>query len=143
MLLDLPGLIYPFSSMNDPSSIQAPPPRYLLESDSSDEEGQGAYPSSSRRLRQGTTKQIVSIHLDDYAGDVESLVVGVGQAGRYLARLLRANNVIGQVTTNDDIVGKAYRVEEGILMVMEECERPEGVFEVADEMLQSIKPRSW
>jgi hypothetical protein len=80
--------------MNDPSSaFNAPPPRYLLESDSSDEEGQGGYPggSTSHGGRQGkasTKAHSVRVVGSTVQRAVPEAVVGVGQAGRYLFRKL-------------------------------------------------------
>lgn len=87
--------------MNDPtSSFNLPPPRYLLESDSSDEEGQGDYSGAPRaNPLAGTSGSPASkpLRLADVrcqglqspgnAGYAE-VVVAVGQAGRYALRKL-------------------------------------------------------
>lgn len=95
--------------MNDPSSsINAAPPRYLLESDSSDEEGQGGYPGpnpeyglSSRARAQAQAQASASkgasgprislARLQGISKDGSSYkeaIVAVGQAGRYVVRKL-------------------------------------------------------
>lgn len=132
------------STMNDPSSAsQAPPPRYLLESDSSDEEGQGAYPSTSRKPARARPTHDVSVQFIDQVGDVGCIAVSVGQAGRYLDRMTGARKAIGEVTSLGEVVGRALRVDGDLLLVMEEGEQSEGIYAVADKIVQTVKARSW
>lgn len=85
--------------MEDPlSSLHDRPHRYLLESDSSDEEGQGLYggigpesasgPSTKPKIRTTSSDTVViTINGDEgrWATATE-ILVGLGQAGRFLSR---------------------------------------------------------
>jgi hypothetical protein len=130
--------------MNDPlSSLHAPPPRYLLESDSSDEEGQGAYPETSRRPPRPTASLNPSIELNLNFSEVKCAVVGVGQAGLYLIRKAGAHRAVGDITTERGLVGRLYAMDEGVMVFMEEGESNEGISEVAVTLMNSLKARSW
>ena len=77
--------------MNDPSAaFYAPPPRYLLESDSSDEEGQGDYAGSHPHHAIGSSSKSTPLAAAvagwDSSKAISHAIVGVGQAGRYLYR---------------------------------------------------------
>ncbi len=130
--------------MNDPlSSLQAPPPRYLLESDSSDEEGQGAYPSTSRKSSRPAPTYDISVNFDDDVDNLECLVIGVGQAGRYFAQVVGVGKRIGELKNGDEAVGLAYKKEGFSIMVVEESHSGEAAFAFADKLIQSVKARSW
>ncbi len=163
----------------DPTqAINAPPPRYLLESDSSDEEGQGIYPSnstsgpgptSSRQKpdpKSGSTPTPCSIEykgpipsssssLGDINDDVD-LLLGVGQAGRYLLRLAgglrEEEDVAFEVVYGGVSVGRGYRLtstnsssSEGIslVIVVDDHGVPaEGLHTIAETLIQSFKAHS-
>ncbi|WWC64654.1 uncharacterized protein I303_107265 [Kwoniella dejecticola CBS 10117] len=141
--------------MNDPlSPLTAPPPRYLLESDSSDEEGQGTYPTyeqsgpSKPKIRLNNESQ-VSIEGVDKVTNLEEVVIGIGQAGKYVSKLaesqgqgLRIGNVkigsknIGGVLQGTTDGHKIISLEEGELSHEES-------WEVVKVLIDTIKARKW
>ena len=142
--------------MNDPlSSLTVPPPRYLLESDSSDEEGQGLYSSSSTRPRKSPPVPSVSIQWEDASAQGSStsnageILVGVGQAGRYLTRKtgLRGKRPELRVEVSEGgkkrTVGEGWRLgSEWLLAVREEWSH-QVVWKVAEALMSSMKARRW
>lgn len=142
--------------MNDPlSPLTSQPPRYLLESDSSDEEGQGQYPlaeSSSRKSKVTPKIPVVDIRYprsqgkDEEEGkEKEVVIIGVGQAGRYLARragITGNTEVELEISVDGLVIGRGYGTDEGMLVVVED-EGVEGLFEVSEMMLKSIKAKAW
>ncbi|WVR07745.1 hypothetical protein IAU60_004788 [Kwoniella sp. DSM 27419] len=134
--------------MNDPlSPLTAPPPRYLLESDSSDEEGQGTYPgsgpSSSRpKIRQAQT-------IDDPAvagGAVSHVVLGIGQAGRYLLKHVQAQTpATGEAIKVDGSEVGSIRTVGGIRLVIieENGLKGETVWDLASALTEAVQAEQW
>jgi hypothetical protein len=114
--------------MNDPgSAISAPPPRYLLESDSSDEEGQGEYAASSSRRAAARSKPSISTKIvwvsGGNKGDGNEVVIGLGQAGRYLRRKVGGGSeVVVRVLMGDGEVGSGLIVDGVLVLGMEDAE---------------------
>ena len=130
--------------MNDAlSPLRAPPPRYLLESDSSDEEGQGAYPSSSRKPARIAPSHTVQINLNSKTSEFALALVAMGQVGRYVIRKGGAGKVVGEVRTGDEVIGRFYEADGGIVVVMEERDGGEATFAIAGRLLRTIRARSW
>jgi hypothetical protein len=129
--------------MIDPlSTIAAPPPRYLLESDSSDEEGQGAYAGGSVPKIRTAAPEISVRWTDAVPGSLTGAVVGVGQAGKYLARRAGARMALLVVEIGGTTVGTGFAFgEDGILVVLEEMEK--GAFEVVETLVGAVKAESW
>ncbi|WVN84993.1 uncharacterized protein L203_100130 [Cryptococcus depauperatus CBS 7841] len=137
--------------MNDPLfSLAAPPPRYRLESDSSDEEGEGIYPggclAGEEKVRRRS--RIVSVRLDA-GGGRHQVVVGVGQAGRYLVKHMRRVDRVGDVTVDGREVGWVYRlgaagaVDECLVVWVDVDGLDHGsVWRVAEEMVRVVQPGS-
>ncbi|WWD19556.1 hypothetical protein CI109_104017 [Kwoniella shandongensis] len=133
--------------MNDPlSPLTVPPPRYLLESDSSDEEGQGAYPSTStsRGSKSQPLPPQISIILPE-AGEVEELVIGLGQAGRYITRSSGKVEPEGEVRVDGRVVGRGLKGEEGVLVLgLDESELGyEAIWELAEKLIDKVKAKRW
>ena len=166
ILVFLHTKVRPSTMFRDPAqSINAPPPRYLLESDSSDEEGQGIYPStaapgpsSSTRQKSITSKGIstASIQYKTPAAEVSDevdLLLGVGQAGRYLLKF--AGGVQEEPATFDVVyggvsVGKGYyhsaslSLSKNLVIVVDDYGVPaEGLHTIAETLSQSFKVHSW
>ena len=133
--------------MNDPfvSSLQAPPPRYLLESDSSDEEGQGSYLSSSRKSAEIKFSHDISFQIPPAVRQPANVIVCVGQVGRYLIRKCGPERVVGEVLNRNgnSVVGRAIQVDDGLMFIMEVIDSAEGAIRIAEELLSVIKARDW
>lgn len=151
--------LYTFTSdptqprMNDPtSSISAPPPRYLLESDSSDEEGQGAYgASSSSSLRQTDrfppSSTSVRIQWIGNAKDANATacVLGIGQAGRYILRKAgtgRSRDDV-KIILGDAEIGKGWMVGQTLLLVINDDMSGETAWEISKALIQEIQVEKW
>ena len=132
--------------MNDPlvSSFRAPPPRYLLESDSSDEEGQGSYPSSSRKSTEITFPNDVSFQIPPAHRHPATVIICVGQVGRYFARKSGLERAVGEVwnKNGNGVVGRALELDDGLMIIMEESDA-EGVFRIAEKLLDVVKAGAW
>ncbi|WVO12538.1 hypothetical protein L204_100138 [Cryptococcus depauperatus] len=137
--------------MNDPLfSLAAPPPRYRLESDASDEEGEGIYPGGCLAGREKARRRIVSVRLDVGGGDAgggrHHVVVGVGQAGRYLVKHMRRVDRVGDVTVDGREMGWVYRLGavDGCLVVWVDVDGLDhgSVWRVAEEMVRVVQPGS-
>jgi hypothetical protein len=129
--------------MNDIlSPLDAPPPRYLMESDSSDEEGGGQYPGSSSRLKQPTRARNVAVTCNG-GGEYENAVVGVGQAGRYLSGLggLAREEAV-EVLEDGKTIGRGWGYEAGILIDVEDGDVGTG-WKVASTLLKEVKAKKW
>lgn len=96
-------------TMEDPlSAVHDRPHRYLLDSDSEDEEGQGIYsPSTSGPSR------ISKLHISSSSpakvsisnsGSYEEVVIGIGQAGKYLCRKFGMDSSV-KVKVGEEVVG--------------------------------------
>ena len=138
--------------MNDPlSPLTVPPPRYLLESDSSDEEGQGSY-SYSRRDRKSKITQPLGVALqwlDGTSGPFDTVLLGVGQVGSYLGRKLAlsskdsgAGMTLG-ITLGDVQMCRGWKFGGDLFIGVEDMEGTSaGVWEVA-RALSGIKASRW
>ncbi|ODN95168.1 hypothetical protein L198_04555 [Cryptococcus wingfieldii CBS 7118] len=133
--------------MNDPlSALSAPPPRYLLESDSSDEEGQGAYPGSAPASRP-------KIQLDQppatvtlpTGGTVEGTVVATGQAGRFLLKHLPApTGSEGVIKIGDEKVGVIRAFEKELVVLVDDGDLShESVWAIAKKLVEDIQSPQW
>ncbi|ORY33503.1 hypothetical protein BCR39DRAFT_520475 [Naematelia encephala] len=136
--------------MNDPtlSPFSAPPPRYLVESDSSDEEGHGEYPGiGPSSSRQAPSEPIISIDL--VVGPEEGLnaVLAVGQAGRYIVKKAGLTQVILRLKVDKTEVGRGYYIEgkEGkeVVVVFDTEGDKEWSFAAGEKLLHAIKAKSW
>lgn len=136
--------------MNDPiSPLTAKPPRYLLESDSSDEEGQGAYASSSR-TKPPVAQPTISWDPSDgdaHGQEVDEVVIGVGQAGKYIAKKagLAGNGDLGLVlhgARGKRVVARAWRSESGWIASAEEAQG-EQAWTVAQALTARLKTKRW
>ncbi|WVW86093.1 hypothetical protein I302_108132 [Kwoniella bestiolae CBS 10118] len=132
--------------MNDPlSPLTAPPPRYLLESDSSDEEGQGTYPGAAPgpskpkiRINEG-----VKVDITGLEGEVEEVVIGLGQAGRYLSKSVQGE-MIGGVKVGSSSVGVVYKVGKGRVILVEEGDlNGNECWEVVKSLVGKVKAGKW
>lgn len=140
--------------MNDPtSSFYAPPPRYLLESDSSDEEGQGGYPGGSAGAKagpSGSKRETASPKLASVVGlpggaVYAEAVMAVGQSGRFLSR--KAGNVgkqIARVVVGDDTVGKVIELgtDRVVLVALDDVDGEEA-WSLAKALVISIDAKRW
>ncbi|KIR34029.1 hypothetical protein I352_03260 [Cryptococcus deuterogattii MMRL2647] len=140
--------------MNDHfAALNAPPPRYLLESDSSDEEGQGAYPGSSTpKPKISIDTPPVEVFFTRGTGNegVKDLVVGLGQAGKYLKKDLGVGGCaagqqeVGKVVVGGRQVGQGWKVGEGMVFSINEGDLShETIWEISQKLLANIKAQSW
>ena len=139
--------------MNDPlSPLTVPPPRYLLESDSSDEEGQGYYPGttrpstsvSSRSKVHNQTSPIV-VHWSSDPASFENVLVGVEQVGWYLQKKLMVGGKgekTVEVTQGGKRIGRGWEVGKELVLMMDEGEGGD-VWDIAKVLLSDIETTSW
>ena len=132
--------------MTDPTiSINAPPPRYLLESDSEDEEGQGVYGaggSGPSRPKIQLQHESVSIKWTDSASSYDRVILGVGQAGAWIRRKVGNGEGVLKVQRGDDVLGLGMQVDGTLLLDMKDVDN-ESAWEIATSLLQSIKAKEW
>lgn len=134
--------------MFDPTStVSAPPPRYLLESDSSDEEGQGQYGGASGGVRAPKLRvSAPEIALRPLGAgfapplQVQSAVVGVGQAGSYLLRSTggRAKPLFS-IEAGGDRLGTAVQTEDGLLVAVKDGKD----WDVVRKLLDNVQASKW
>lgn len=133
--------------MIDPlSTLSAPPPGYLLESDSSDEEGQGVY-GDRQAIPKIRTATSVAVQWLDGPVPASSVIVGVGQAGTYLARRANARMAVLRVEVNGTNAGTGFALGadgEGLLVVLSDRDdKGEAAFEVVERLTASVKAQNW
>ncbi|OCF38164.1 hypothetical protein I316_00388 [Kwoniella heveanensis BCC8398] len=158
--------------MNDPlSPLVVPPPRYLLESDSSDEEGQGEYPhphpeqSSSRRQpprpKIRVKRSIAFIDARAAAGSAsafasasastederEEVVIGLNQVGRYLLKITgsQGSQAQGEIKVDADVIGSTRTLTEGATLVsLDESDLSgEEPWDIVRLLKDKIKAKRW
>ncbi|OXH27123.1 hypothetical protein J008_04846 [Cryptococcus neoformans] len=143
-----------YQTMNDHlAALNAPPPRYILESDSSDEEGQGAYPGSSTpkpKISIDTPPVEVSVIRGTGNEEVRDLILALGQAGKYLKKHLGVSGSavgqeeVGKVVVGGRQAGQGWKVGEGLVFSVNEANLPhEAVWEIAQKLLANVKAQSW
>jgi hypothetical protein len=154
LVADYPSRLYlptNRSRMNDPvsSALQAPPPRYLLESDSSDEEGQGEYAASSSRRtkRPAVTPNITGEWVDTAKAGVKEVIIGLGQAGRYLRRKIGTKKG-GQIKPAVRVLAGQEElglgtVHDGVLVLALDDAEGEESWSIARELCKIIKGDKW
>ncbi|OCF77196.1 hypothetical protein I204_01181 [Kwoniella mangroviensis CBS 8886] len=133
--------------MNDPlSPLTVPPPRYLLESDSSDEEGQGTYPGAAPgpstkpkiRINDG-----IQVNITGLGGEVDEVVVGLGQAGRYILKGVQGEK-IGGIKIGIKNVGGVTKVGKNTVVSIEESELGgDECWEVVKSLVAKVKAKKW
>jgi hypothetical protein len=140
--------------MLDPlSPLNVPPPRYLLESDSSDEEGQGVYPSGSRP-RIVVPSPVVRVYTAQPGSETlyDEVIVGVGQAGRYLLKKAGVKAKGGRegllVELDEDRrrIGEGYVMGAGsrmLLINLDETVGHESTWRITEEICRVVKAKSW
>lgn len=148
--------------MDDPlSSLHDRPPRYLLESDSSDEEGQGIYPGagpSRTKPKIALPEQDISVSMNwskSTRSDIQSVVLGVGQTGKYLMRKTGLEvRGKGRISTGDkgDLqilmggreVGRGYVRDGSLLLAMTEgLDEQSGLYRLAEGLIKELSTTSW
>jgi hypothetical protein len=131
--------------MEDPlSAVHDRPHRYLLDSDSEDEEGQGLYPPSESgpsrlskiKISNAPTAK-VSISTN---GAYEEVVLGIGQAGKYISRKFGGGADV-EVKVGDEVVGKGGVVG-GRLILGVNDESVEDLHALAGGLLK-VETKSW
>ena len=131
--------------MEDPlSAVHDRPHRYLLDSDSEDEEGQGLYsPSASGPSR------ISKLHISSPPsanvsissnGSYEEVILGIGQAGKYICRKFGADGKV-MVKVGDEVVGIGGAVG-GRLVLGINDEMVEDLHSLATSLLK-VETKSW
>lgn len=129
--------------MYDPtSSVSAPPPRYLLESDSSDEEGQGAY-GGQRPPKLRVPEPEVTLHLLSGGTaplEAQQAVVGVGQAGAYLLRGAAGGKPAFALEADGARIGTGVLLPDGVLLV---AVREQGDWRAVRTLLDGVRAEKW
>jgi hypothetical protein len=130
--------------MNDPAtSLNVPPPRYLLESDSEDEEGEGLYGGGiAQRPKINVQPLAVSVRWTDEARVYGHVTVAVGQASRYLKRKLGVSYGVLTIDRAGDPIGEGIEVEDALVISIKE-EESEGVWELARAIRQAVQADIW
>ncbi|KAL1412708.1 hypothetical protein Q8F55_000455 [Vanrija albida] len=132
--------------MLDPiASLKAPPPRYLLESDSSDEEGQGAYPSSSQPRRPAPPAAEVTLSAVPGAPALKpsSVVVGIGQAGAYLVRRAAAPRPALTVAVGPEPAGTVFALGDGSALVALAEPESGAAYALVEAVLGALGAEAW
>lgn len=135
--------------MEDPlSAVHDRPHRYLLESDSSDEEGQGLYtvtesgPSKSKSTLKPLTSSDIEISGPWEAYD--EVILGVGQAGRYL---IKSFGVVGkgdvQIKAGGTVLGSGWAAGKRLLLSVDEGGMEESLHSIAQALIDKAGQKSW
>ncbi|EIW72233.1 hypothetical protein M231_05739 [Tremella mesenterica] len=124
--------------MNDPfSSLDAPPPRYLLESDSSDDE----LPHSP------TTPPPPTLSVTSNPSSTPSeLVLAISQAGRYLLRHLPPQNSPAtnlRFLHNGDPIGRGIDMKETMVVMMEDDLEPRMAHMMTEKLIGMFPDAKW
>ncbi|ORX40648.1 hypothetical protein BD324DRAFT_611632 [Kockovaella imperatae] len=130
--------------MNDPlSPLTVPPPRYLLESDSSDEEGQGSYLASRLKTASASVPSF-SIQWADAESSFDTVVVSTGQAGKYIARKAGASSPCLTMLMDSEVMGHGYRCAQDLIIVLDDeiDEAQPAVWEGANALL-GVQANKW
>ncbi|WVQ84310.1 hypothetical protein IAT38_006462 [Cryptococcus sp. DSM 104549] len=130
--------------MDPLSPLTAPPPRYLLESDSSDEEGQGAYPGAPSRPKLHLASPSISFR-SSLSSDLPHVLLAIGQAGKYILKHVGSNGeVVGEVQVEGKTAGRVVKAGEEVVLVLDENEVPnEAAWGVVEKITEGLKARSW
>lgn len=134
--------------MEDPlSALHDRPHRYLLDSDSEDDETL-AGPSRISKIQISTPSppQITITGLQSAAeGPYEEVIIGVGQAGKYLTRKLGVKPEVqvkfaegGEVVGSGGVMGGRL-----VLQVDEDSIGSVGLHAAASRLVKDIKTKSW
>lgn len=139
--------------MEDPlSPLHDRPHRYLLESDSSDEEGQGVYgasgsgPSTSKpKIQTSAPYTVEDIEISGDSWDTyEEVILGVGQAGRYLHRKLlgaRVNSTF-VVKSRGEALGSGFELGGRLLLCIDEGQQ-DNLHIIAQALLEKAGSIPW
>ncbi|WRT70295.1 uncharacterized protein IL334_007293 [Kwoniella shivajii] len=135
--------------MNDPlSSLSAPPPRYLLESDSSDEEGQGAYPGGNLGIGPSKPKirlqNDVQVHFTGLDDQLDEVIIGLGQSGKFILRTINGQQV-GEARIGGKSVGKIVQSGNNSTVVsLDEGDfAGEESWEITKTLINKVKAKKW
>ncbi|TXT05940.1 hypothetical protein VHUM_03701 [Vanrija humicola] len=134
--------------MLDPiASLKAPPPRYQLESDSSDEEGQGAYPASSAAAARRPAAPAAEVSLAGLPGAAKltatSAVVAIGQAGAYLLRRASSASPALAVHVGPARKGTVFALGgDAALLALEDVDG-DAAHALVDAVISAIGASSW
>lgn len=127
--------------MNDPTAtLFAPVPRYLLESDSEDESEITSGAGPSRPKIQVQAQPYFIRGLDDRSFD--QVIIGVGQAGRYLSRKLGPSSSSIKVERGDEVVGEGSVMEGVLSLSVKELDHPH-IWDLAKALRHTIKASTW
>jgi hypothetical protein len=138
-------ILYNTNTMEDPlSAVHDRPHRYLLDSDSEDEEGQGLYsPSASGPSR------ISKLHISSPPsaqvsissnGPFEEVILGIGQAGKYLSRKFGTDGKV-VVKVGDEVVGSGGALGGRLVLAIND-EMVEDLYSLATSLL-NVETKSW
>lgn len=131
--------------MEDPlSAVHDRPHRYLLDSDSEDEEGQGLYsPSASGPSRMSklhiSSRPSANVSISS-SGPYEEIILGIGQAGKYLCRKFGADGKV-VIKVGDEVIGTGGAVG-GRLVLGINDEVVEDLHSLATSLLK-VETKSW
>ena len=139
-----------YFAMNDPSSaFNAPPPRYLLESDSSDEEGQGGYPGASGsngRLsgkRAAPPAELARVEAWTSGRAVAEVIIGVGQAGRFSQRKFGLTGTNGaRIMLGENKVGEVIE-KGGVAVISVEEQDGEQAWGLVRGLIEVVRADKW
>ena len=134
--------------MNDPlSPLTVPPPRYLLESDSSDEEGQGSYLTSpSRRTQNIETPRVTHNWTSPSADIFDAVILGTGQPGRYLTRRYGLDSRPSdlEVSLSGLPIGRGWKVEKDLVVALQdELDQPSSSVWECAKSLMGMQAKKW
>lgn len=138
--------------MEDPlSAVHDRPHRYLLESDSSDEEGQGLYGSNDSgpsKLKPTSTPvlSVQDIEINDNGpwDTCDEILLGVGQAGRYLVKTLGGGQKADvEIRAGDSPLGSGWMVGKRLVLSMDDGGLDSSLHAVAQALVNKAGNKPW
>ena len=132
--------------MNDPSSsARGSAHRYLLESDSEDDqEDQGYFTSKagpSRPKLQVESQPFVLRHVNPNQ-QYDQVVIGVGQSGRYLERKLGVKQSSVTILQGENSVGSGFDTGSTLVLSVNEVDN-EDVWQLAKVIQEGVQASLW
>lgn len=100
------------------------------------------YPSGQRK--RATTTPAVSVKWLDEAVPATSVVVGLGQAGKYLARRANARMAVLSVDVDGHTVGTGFSLGDDLLVQLADSdEKGEAACGVVEQLTKLVSAQSW
>ena len=136
--------------MEDPlSAVHDRPHRYLLESDSSDEEGQGLYTTHESGPSKSKSPTALSVNEIEFTGSwdaYDEVILGVAQAGRYLSKTFsgsKAGKGDVEIKAGGTALGNGRGVGKRLLLAVDEQGLETSLHTIARALVNKAGGKSW